>query len=53
MGIYDKSYDEIFICFVTKAVHLEVVTYLTSEVMILIPSRYFKKRNVKIILAAF
>lgn len=34
IAIYHKCYVAIFTCFVTKAIHLKVVTDLTSEVEI-------------------
>ncbi|GFX35314.1 integrase catalytic domain-containing protein [Trichonephila clavipes] len=44
-GIYHKCYVAIFICFITKAIHIEVVPELTTEAMIAALKRFFSKRK--------
>ncbi|GFV00539.1 integrase catalytic domain-containing protein [Trichonephila clavipes] len=44
-GIYHKCYVAIFICFITKAIHIEVVTQLTIEAMIATLKRFFSRRG--------
>ncbi|GFU63331.1 integrase catalytic domain-containing protein [Trichonephila clavipes] len=44
-GIYHKCYATIFICFITKAIHIEVVTELTTEAMIATLKQFFSRRG--------
>ncbi|GFW44175.1 integrase catalytic domain-containing protein [Trichonephila clavipes] len=44
-GIYHKCYVAIFICIVTKAIQIEVVTELTTEAMIATLKRFFSRRG--------
>ncbi|GFX42156.1 integrase catalytic domain-containing protein [Trichonephila clavipes] len=44
-GIYHKCYVAIFICFITKAIHTDVVTELTTEAMIATLKRFFSRRG--------
>lgn len=44
-GILNKIYVCIFICFVTKAIHLEMVSDLTSEAFIATLKRFFARRG--------
>ncbi|GFV18234.1 transposable element Tcb2 transposase [Trichonephila clavipes] len=44
-GIYHKCYVAIFICFITKAIHIEVVTELTTEATIATLKRFFSRRG--------
>ncbi|XP_055944365.1 uncharacterized protein LOC129975327 [Argiope bruennichi] len=45
-GNYQKCYVAVFICFATKAIHLEIVTDLTAEAMIATLKRFFSRRGV-------
>ncbi|XP_055928116.1 uncharacterized protein LOC129959323 [Argiope bruennichi] len=45
-GIYQKCYVAVFICFATKAIHLEIVTDLTAEAMIATLKRFFSRRGI-------
>jgi hypothetical protein len=40
-----KGYIAIFVCFVTKAVHIEVVTNLTTEAFLAAPRRFIARRE--------
>jgi transposase InsO family protein len=40
-----KGYIAIFVCFTTKAVHIEVVTSLTTEVFVLALRRFIARRG--------
>ncbi|GFW15883.1 integrase catalytic domain-containing protein [Trichonephila clavipes] len=44
-GVYNKIYVCIFICFVTKAVHLDIVTDLTSNAFIATLKRFIFRRG--------
>ncbi|GFY22101.1 integrase catalytic domain-containing protein [Trichonephila clavipes] len=44
-GIYHKCYVANFICFITKSIHIEVVTELTTEAMIATLKRFFSRRG--------
>lgn len=44
-GTYNKIYVAIFICFVTKAIHFEVVTDLTTDAMIAALKRFCSRRG--------
>ncbi|GBN67319.1 hypothetical protein AVEN_205701-1 [Araneus ventricosus] len=44
-GIYQKCYVAVFICFATKAIHLETVTDLTADAMIATLKRFFSRRG--------
>ncbi|XP_055944621.1 uncharacterized protein LOC129975584 [Argiope bruennichi] len=44
-GTYQKIYVAIFVCFVTKAVHLEPVTELSSQAFIATLKRFFSRRG--------
>ncbi|GBM07391.1 hypothetical protein AVEN_26471-1 [Araneus ventricosus] len=44
-GIYQKCYVTVFICFATKAIHLETVTDLTADAMIATLKRFFSRRG--------
>ncbi|GFU83190.1 integrase catalytic domain-containing protein [Trichonephila clavipes] len=48
-GIYHKYYVAIFICFIAKAIHIEVVTELTTEAMIATLKRFFSRRGKNIL----
>ncbi|XP_067124826.1 uncharacterized protein [Centruroides vittatus] len=44
-GTYNKIYVCIFICFVTRAIHLEIVSDLTSDSFIATLKRFFSRRG--------
>ncbi|GBM87286.1 hypothetical protein AVEN_22008-1, partial [Araneus ventricosus] len=44
-GVCQKIYVSLFICFVTKCVHLELVTELTSEAFVATLKRFFSRRG--------
>ncbi|GFX48453.1 integrase catalytic domain-containing protein [Trichonephila clavipes] len=48
-GIYNKCYVANFICFITKAIHTEVVTELTTEAMIATLNQFFSRRGKNIL----
>jgi hypothetical protein len=44
-GIYSKVYVAIFICLATKAIHLEIVTDLTTDALIATIKRFISRRG--------
>ncbi|GBN90505.1 hypothetical protein AVEN_67660-1 [Araneus ventricosus] len=44
-GTFQKVYIAVFICFATKAIHLEIVTDLTSNALIATLKRFFARRG--------
>ncbi|GBN45406.1 hypothetical protein AVEN_185238-1 [Araneus ventricosus] len=45
-GIFNKVYVAIFVCFSTRAVHLEILTDLTSDALIATLKRFFARRGI-------
>ncbi|GBO21654.1 hypothetical protein AVEN_84636-1 [Araneus ventricosus] len=45
-GIFNKVYVAIFVCFCTRAVHLEILTDLTSDALIATSKRFFARRDI-------
>ncbi|GFT34291.1 integrase catalytic domain-containing protein [Trichonephila clavipes] len=44
-GILDKIYICVFVCFVSKAIHIEIVSDLTSDAFIATLKRFFSRRG--------